>query len=243
MQWLVDKEYRVPRIWSNKELKKFSQLFLGDVLNVSGWQDKDKEGGFYKDYFRNAASYTISNFRADTEGLQGYPNEFFLDLTKPLPDPALVGKYDVAFNHTTLEHVYEFHTAFNNICALSRDIVIIVVPWLQPMHTNYGDYWRFSPQAIEKMFAANGFTVLYSSFNTEPRSSVYVFAIASRHPEKWQDTIHQRTSTPATTRLTAGDNQAGYRAISNSYLFRLLSPALLWLRKTSPIHRIKQLLP
>jgi hypothetical protein len=181
---LVDKIYRLPRIWSNDELKKFAHLFKGDIVNVSGWQDKDKEGNEYKNYFGNADSYTITNFKTEMRGIQGYENEIFLDLEEDLPSE-LNNKFDVVFNHTTLEHVYDFNKAFENLCKLSKDIVIVVVPFLQEMHGAYGDYWRFSPQAIENMFVDQSFELLYLSYNDHRKASVYVFAIASKIINKW----------------------------------------------------------
>jgi hypothetical protein len=41
----IDKKFRVPPIWSNRELARFADLFEGDI-DVSGWKDMDKEGGF-----------------------------------------------------------------------------------------------------------------------------------------------------------------------------------------------------
>ena len=38
---IVDRKVRLPRIWSNNELKKISSLFYGSVINVSGWKDLD----------------------------------------------------------------------------------------------------------------------------------------------------------------------------------------------------------
>jgi hypothetical protein len=92
----------------------------------------------------------------------------------------------VVFNHTTLEHIYNFQLAFHNLCLLSRDIVIVVVPFLQEMHAGaYGDYWRFSPQALEKMFARENFDLLHLAFNNQKNTSVYVFALAARDPDRW----------------------------------------------------------
>lgn len=179
-----DKAFRAPRLWSNRELAKFAPLFPGDVVNVSAWEDKDKDGRLYRDYFSAAASYSITNFGTDQGVLQGSANELFLDLEQPL-SADLVGRFDLVFNHTTLEHVYDFRTAFANMCALSRDAVIIVVPWLQPLHSNYGDYWRFSPQAIARLFAEQGLSVCHLAWNTDPQSSVYVFAVAVRDPGRW----------------------------------------------------------
>ncbi|HRK82282.1 MAG TPA: hypothetical protein PLZ12_12640 [Saprospiraceae bacterium] len=185
----IDRKFRLPRIWSNLELKKFAHLFGGEVVNVSAWKDSDKEGRQYKDYFINAISYSLTNYNADARGFQGIENEIFLDLTAELPT-SLHKSFDVAFNHTTLEHIFEVNTAFDNICKISRDIVIIVVPFLQEMHGEYGDYWRFTPSAIIKMFERNKMEVLHLSFNKHPESSVYIFAIASHLPEKWVTVIN-----------------------------------------------------
>lgn len=137
----IDKKFRVPRIWSNRELRRFAGLFEGDIVNVSGWKDMDKEGGFYRDYFSNASTYTITNYNPDKTSCKEKEPEIVLDLENRLPDE-LVSRFDVVFNHTVLEHVYDFRTAFHNLCLMTRDIVIIVVPFLQQMHVhdNYGDY-------------------------------------------------------------------------------------------------------
>ena len=40
----TDRKFKVPRYWSNEELKKFAHLFKGSVINVSAWKDVDKQG-------------------------------------------------------------------------------------------------------------------------------------------------------------------------------------------------------
>jgi hypothetical protein len=107
----VDRIHRLPRLWSNQELRKIAHFFKGRVVNVSAWKDEDKEGGRYQDYFINSSNYSITNFKADANGEQGYENETFLDLEQDLP-PELERNYDVVFNHTTLEHIYEARKAF-----------------------------------------------------------------------------------------------------------------------------------
>lgn len=182
------RHFRDARLWSNREIEKFGSLYTGDVINVSAWEDKDKEGRLYRQYFPNCAKYFISNYGTDQGVLQGAENEFFVDLEAPL-DPALAGRFQVVFNHTTLEHVFDFNTAFDNLCAMSSDTVMIVVPWLQQLHANYGDYWRFSPQALAKLFDRRGFKTLYLSWTEQPKTAVYVLGIASKHPELWKDKI------------------------------------------------------
>ncbi len=184
----IDRKYRLPRIWSNRELEKFSDIFSGDIANVSGWTDVDKEGKHYKDYFKNARNYTITNYKTEARGIQGYNNEIFLDLENELPK-VLINKFDLVFNHTVLEHTYNVRTAFQNLCLLSKDIVILVVPFLQQMHGPYGDYWRFTPSAIKKMFEDNGMSVLYLSYNNHRNASIYIFSIATKNRSAWKDKI------------------------------------------------------
>ena len=143
--------FRSPRLWSNKELRKYSNLFKGHVVNVSAWDDRDKEGGTYFKYFKNAKSYTLTNYETEMRGMTGAEGEIYLDLESEL-DKELINKFDVVFNHTTLEHIYEVKKAMQNLALLTKDILITVVPYKQIEHTTYGDYWRFTPSGIKKLY-------------------------------------------------------------------------------------------
>ena len=172
------------RRWSNRELARIAPLFASPVVNVSAWADSDKEGRCYKDYFPAGTDYWISNFGTSQGQMQGRDDEFFLDLQAELPADQR-GRFKTVFNHTTLEHVWDFRTAFANICALSSDAVIIIVPWLQPQHSDYGDYWRFSPQALVRLFEEQAMHVVHLDWNRGARQSVYVLAVAVRDPKRW----------------------------------------------------------
>jgi len=180
------------REWSNNELKKFVGLFKGDIVNVSAWKDNDKSNCNYSYYFRGCKSYTITNFREDYRGFQGKKGEIELDLEKPL-DSKMYGAFDTVFNHTTLEHVYDFQTAFKNLCYMTRDILILVLPWMQEYHPatdkSYGDYWRFSEEAIRKMCENREITPVYLSQNRDANNCIYFFLIASKRPELWWEKI------------------------------------------------------
>ena len=56
---LIDNKFRKPRKWSNNELKKFSKNFYGNVINISGWKDSDKQNSFYKNYLKMGYSGII----------------------------------------------------------------------------------------------------------------------------------------------------------------------------------------
>jgi hypothetical protein len=189
----TQKTFVRPRSWSNIELRKFSHLFTGKVVNVSGWKDEDKEGNYYKNYFTNASEYYVSNYKGES-GLSNIDNEIFLDLSTPV-DQELKNKFDVVFNHTVLEHIFEIDTAFKNLCDMSDDVVIIILPFLQSVHYiegSFGDYWRFSPMAIKELFKKNGFTTIYQSANDNKFYNIYTFTIATKNPEKYDNLITKK---------------------------------------------------
>jgi hypothetical protein len=186
---LVGRHYRIARIWSNRELARLAPLFTGDVVNVSGWEDRDKEGRVYRDYFTAASSYSVTNY-GGVRGHTGRDGELFLDLTAPMPDE-LQGRFDVAYNHTTLEHVFDVRQAFRTLCDLSRDIVIVVVPFSQAQHESesYGDYWRVSPGGLRAMFAENGMEVVYESCSPYRNAAIYLLFVGARDPERWRGVL------------------------------------------------------
>lgn len=191
-------------------------MFKGDIVNVSAGEDVDKEGRSYREYFTNARSYTITNYSGATfRGYQGRSGEIQLDLTIPLID-SMYRQFDLVFNHTTLEHVFEVRLAVKNLCDLSRDALILVVPFCQVQHENegYKDYWRFTPTCIEAMLHENGFTVIYNSCNSDFNTSIYLFVVASRFPERWIDKF------PAYAKLPPIGGWIGYDP-SLSQLFSL----------------------
>jgi hypothetical protein len=186
----VDRVSRLVRIWSNKELQRFAPFFKSDVVNVSAWKDEDKEGGYYRNYFKAATSYNLTNWHGG-RGAQYLAGEILLDLETSLPEH-LVGRFDVVFNHTTLEHTFDVFLAFRNLCLLSRDVVIVIVPCLQPVHfeEGYSDYWRFTTYTLRKLCEQNEMSVIYESVSPyQENASIYLFCVASKHPERWASVL------------------------------------------------------
>lgn len=184
---MVNRSFRLPRIWSNRVLRRIAPCFQGEVVNVSGWMDGDKEGGVYRDYFASASAYYVTNHEG-ARGLDdaGDVTDFALDLTRPLPE-ALLERFDVVFCHTVLEHVFDVIGAFRNLCAMSRDVVLVVVPFAQETHTteSYGDYWRFTPMGLRSLFRANGLETVYEAATPYPNAGIYLLFAGSKRPEAW----------------------------------------------------------
>lgn len=182
---IIDRKFRLARLWSNRELRHLAPCFRGSVVNVSAWDDRDKEGGHYRDYFTHARSYSCTNYPG-YRGFQGLPDEQPLDLTAELP-AGWGRRFDVVFNHTTLEHTFDVRRAFANLCELSKDVVIVVVPFAQVQHDTeaWKDYWRFTPECLRKLFGDNGLHVVYEAQSPFRRSAIYLLSMAAREPDRW----------------------------------------------------------
>lgn len=177
----IDRRFRLARRYSNKILRKYTRLFSGEIANISAWKDEDKQGNHYRDYFNKASKYYITNW-GGTMGESGLEDEILLDLSKKLPND-LYKRFDVCFNHTTLEHVYNIQQAFTNICDMAREAVILVVPWSQTVHTSdsYADYWRISPYTLELMLEENGFSMVVCEYNKDFNAAIYIIVIGIRN--------------------------------------------------------------
>lgn len=177
-----------PRRWSNAELRKWGPLFTGSVVNVSAWKDLDKEGGRYRDYFPNASEYAMTNYWGSEVPNDGHPDAIFLDLEADLP-PEMRGRFDVVLAHTVLEHVFDFNRAFENLASLTRDILIVVLPFAQDEHYGgdlFGDYWRVTPLCLKRMSEKNGLKLVHVTSNDNPWYPIYLLGIASRNPDRWR---------------------------------------------------------
>ena len=225
----IDRKFRKPRNWSNLELKKFGHLFTGSIVNVSAYKDEDKNGRkYHSDYFINAKDYTITNYKSEMLGYQGdIENEIFLDLEQQL-NIELINKFDVVINHTVLAHTFHFFQAFSNLCELSKDFIILVVPFLIEQHTSYGDYWRFSPTAIDKLFKLNNADLIYLNYNDTKNESIYLFAIATKNRNTDLSKIIETTKG---NKISAIYNTfVGTKVINNSLIFKIKNRYLNKLR-------------
>jgi len=103
----------------------------------------------------------------------------------------LVEKYDVCFNHTTLEHIYDVRKAFSSICRMSKDIVLVVVPFCQIQHEtdSYADYWRFSPSCMRRMFEENEMQVVFESASPYRNAGIYLVFVGAKDGKRWANVL------------------------------------------------------
>jgi len=178
----------IPRYWSNDELRKIVPYLPSDsrILNVSGWEDNDKEGDCYCNYFYSSLYYHISNH--PTDKVRGNAlSDITIDLNMNLPKE-LVGAYDGVFNHTVLEHISNPEFAFKQMALLTTDWIISVVPFIQKLHfedKSYNDYYRFTPFVMRQLHEKNGFTVLYENYTPKPSLDIYLFYMGTKNPKNY----------------------------------------------------------
>ena len=176
-----------PRRWSNEEIRHIAPYCKGDVANISGWKDEDKEGGHYHNYFSHASTYAVTNYFGTSSHNDGEENSVFFNLTGEVPSN-LVGRFDTCFCHTVLEHVFDLSKAFKNLSAITREGLLLVVPFMQNEHyadVLYGDYWRFTPLGLRHLFESTGFHMIYLSANDSPWYPIYLVSLAVRNPTQW----------------------------------------------------------
>jgi hypothetical protein len=173
-----------PRIWSNMQLERFLSIndAYGKVLNASGWRDQDKEGSTYRNYFATCTEYVVSNHPGDSIRGVSSDADLSIDLLEK-PSEKLYRHFDCILNHTVLEHVRYPEQAIANLCDMTAKDLIIVVPFIQHLHFQpgqYGDYFRFTPMGLREMLAENSFETIYEDVGPPGNSTQYIFSVSRR---------------------------------------------------------------
>lgn len=186
------------RAWSNREIKRALAPLNGvsSVINVSGFDDKDKESGHYRDYFPTNTNYYLSYF--PTDGVKGKSeahctDAFPVDLMSPLTED-MVGRFDLAFSHTVLEHVPNPFVGFQQIVKMSNDLVLTICPFRQELHFisgSFGDYFRMTPMGMRYLNEINGLKTLFESTTPSPARDIYIVSLATKQPERHSNYPHQ----------------------------------------------------
>jgi hypothetical protein len=167
-----------PRKWSNREIKNIVNLPLLNktVLNLSGWDDSDKEGKQYREYFTGSKSYSISRYQKDNvRSVDGCT--LIIDLEN-IETSDLSETFDIVFTHTVLEHVYDLKSAFKIMRILSNKYIVGVVPMVNVVHwevNSYQDYWRFTPHGVNKCLEDIDYELIH--LKVGPKTDLYQYIV------------------------------------------------------------------
>lgn len=160
------------RLESNSLLRAWCAGVTGDVLSIGSGGDIDKEGRTYRQYFRQASSYTTS----DIDPALGC--DLLLDVRSILE--LNWRSYDAVFASGVLEHVDDVHGAVTNVHRLLREggLFIVGVPFLQPIHRAPHDFWRFTEFGLRHLLRA--FTIVDLKALGKPASPYGYWALARK---------------------------------------------------------------
>jgi SAM-dependent methyltransferase len=126
---------------SNALLRRWCAPVTGDVLSLGSAGDIDKEGGRYRDYFSGASKYVTSDVREDMGC------DLVLD-ARQLEVPS--DTFDAVFISGVLEHVDNVPAAVSECYRVLKPngVLIVGVPFKQPVHRAPEDYWRFTEYGL-----------------------------------------------------------------------------------------------
>ena len=76
-------------------------------------------------------------------------------------------EWDLVLCSQVIEHIWDYKAAQKEIYRITRQYAIIDCPWNWPHHPEpeFADYWRFSPQALERLLKEAGFKEVKISNN------------------------------------------------------------------------------
>jgi SAM-dependent methyltransferase len=137
------------RIASNRLLKAWCAPITGAVLSIGSAEDRDGEGGRYREYFPRATSYTTSDF-----GEAAARCDVALDI-RAMPEIADAA-YDAIFCSGVLEHIDELPAALRELWRVLKPggTLLLGVPFRQAIHRAPQDYWRFTKHGVEHLLSA-----------------------------------------------------------------------------------------
>jgi len=135
------------------EHEALSRISLdGEVLDLGG----DKRST-YRKFLKGDANYTIVNLDPESSP------DIAHDLEQSLPVAAQ--SFDAVLLINVLEHIFNYQQLLEE----SRRVlkpggkIVIVVPFMFPVHPSPHDYWRFTSEALARVLADIGFQDITST--------------------------------------------------------------------------------
>lgn len=130
---------------SNIWLEPHASDIKGHVLSIGSGTDGDNEGGKYRDYFKSCSSYTTSEVTGE------FKCDLVLDV-RSMPE-IQDESFDCVFCSGVLEHVDDYLSGTKEITRILKPggILLLGLPFRQPLHMAPNDYWRFTEYGIRHM--------------------------------------------------------------------------------------------
>jgi SAM-dependent methyltransferase len=134
----ITRNRRETNVWIREHVADIT----GSVLSIGSGSDSDKQGKHYRDYFTSCASYTTSDITTE----RGAALQIDVRAMPEIADAF----YDCVFCGNVLEHVDDFMSALAEITRVLKPggILVLGLPFRQPLHLEPHDYWRFTEYGI-----------------------------------------------------------------------------------------------
>jgi len=144
----------MPRRWSLSRILKYyamSSLTLkGNIIDLGSGSEEPS----YEKYL----NYKYPHKKIYADLFKSGPNIVKIDLEKKF-DYLISNQFDFILCHSVLEHIYEYKNALRECYRILKPggAMIGSVPFLFPFHPCPNDYYRFTHQALTKIFTETGF--------------------------------------------------------------------------------------
>lgn len=130
---------------SNIWLRHHAADIGGRVLSIGSGRDVDIEGDKYQDYFKSCSTYITSDITPE------FGSDMVLDVRSmpEIPDES----FDCIFCSGVLEHVDDYLSALREMTRIlkSGGVLLLGLPFQQPLHMVPHDYRRFTEYGIRYM--------------------------------------------------------------------------------------------
>jgi len=147
VHWVYKDLMSIPSLLRLEEHRALSEITLsGMVLDLGG--DKNSE---YLRFFSGRFDTTTLNFSEKARP------DILHDLETPLP--IANNEYDHVLLINVLEHIFEYRSLLQEVTRVvkSGGNIIIVVPFLFPVHPSPDDFHRFTASTLKKELSKGGF--------------------------------------------------------------------------------------
>ena len=152
---MSDIRFLIREIWQGRSttraflnLALSAQELKGKTIDIGGGKDVD-----YLSFIKKDEVFELRNFDIKTGDAVDFETEKL-----PLAD----GMYDTVLFLNVMEHIFNYQHIANEVVRIVRPNgqLIGFVPFLMWYHPDHSDYFRYTDEAIEKIFKQTGATNL-----------------------------------------------------------------------------------
>jgi hypothetical protein len=141
-------------------LERMAKLTKVELNSTPHWIPSEKPDFAQKGYIEGRALFKKLGFQTvsvlDVSAFEGA--DIIFDLNNCEPPLDLEGKFDVIIDHGTLEHVFHFPNAINNVFKMLKKQGRLIISAPSNNFFDHG-FYMFQPTLFQDFFAANNWSI------------------------------------------------------------------------------------